>query len=158
VAEGPEVISNFSFLATNYTGHDLVVDIVGWAITPLGPDFSDTVVKTGVPASFLNPLPNGDTDTFTWSMIMPNPPGCDPLCDYGVNQVTFSINTDYLNPPGPGVPVLGLSTVDGSTNTYGYITVYDTPEPASALMLVPALVLLGLRKCRVRPATSAKNS
>jgi hypothetical protein len=39
--------------------------------------------------------------------------------------------------------ILGLSTVDGSTHAVGSVTVYDAPEPSSALMLGTALALLG---------------
>jgi hypothetical protein len=152
VQEGSEVISTFSFQATNYTGYTLVVDDVDWAITALGPDLSDTIVTTGF-GTWDTGILNGDTDTFTWSMIMPNPPGCDLTgCDYGVNQVSFSVNTDYIYPPSL-VTVLGLSTVNGSTNTVAYVVVSDAPvpEPFSALMLGPALALLGCAWRRRRP-------
>jgi hypothetical protein len=152
----------FPFTVTNYTTNTLILDLAAWIITPRGPDTSD--IGTA-----------GDTGVFNWPMYMPNPGGCDLAgCDFGLNTVSFailmSVAVPGTLPPAPtastgappvwitltdpftGAPIWGRSTVTGSIFTVSSVTVYDAPEPSSALMLGPVLALLGYawRRCHLR--------
>jgi hypothetical protein len=172
----------FPFTVTNYTTNTLILDLAAWIITPRGPDTSDIVyfespdVVPGVFSTYLTPIGTaGDTGVFNWPMYMPNPGGCDLAgCDFGLNTVSFailmSVAVPGTLPPAPtastgappvwitltdpftGAPIWGRSTVTGSIFTVSSVTVYDAPEPSSALMLGPVLALLGYawRRCHLR--------
>jgi hypothetical protein len=172
IPEDGNGIAWFPFTVANYTGDTLALDIAAWIITPEGPDDGDTVIFGG-PGTFYVYLTPGEVALYNWPMDLANPGStCPADCDYGDNSVSFSIEmTNYIGSL-TGLPLgaqsssypptwiasgylgsstfWGLSTVDGSTVTVSDVTVYDTPEPSSTLMLGGYAILALLGGCAWR--------
>lgn len=152
-AVGVSTSSFAEFAAGLGTLTGVTVNLAGaGALTPIGNVQADFITPGSNPNVSIGALQGGVLNGTTFQVSADDEVSGPTLANFFIGGGTQSLLLDYdiLSPPGHLVSAVGTGTV-----TYEYVPDTAVPEPASALMLLPAVFGLGMLYLRRKESHAA---